>query len=337
MLSAIIYFLDGSEDPVIEVVRTAGADGDITIAQLEAGYEFTGIPATVTQVYVVGNYNSSNANGAAATFPMTRGQFYSQIQAVQLEIQQVAYPRLSDGTVPAPIQLLAIMDGRSMVQSYAGMPNGWNGEADLTDDDLYADITIYPMNARLEIVEITYTGTVLESFTLEGIYINNYFDLMPVSLDPMMGAGYSPVNHGSNEDLYDVDSNSFAYTNLSTLYDVVDEDVTVTGGTATITPDNGTWAYHLFGNSSPAPHIILKLTDLVYANGTTLPTRYVTVKGYRENGVDVGIFYPHVIYKLTDLAFGDSDLSPVPEPENINLWVHVQVQPWETIDVTPVI
>ncbi|MCD7930032.1 MAG: hypothetical protein LUH15_00900 [Tannerellaceae bacterium] len=64
--------------------------------------------------------------------------------------------------------------------------------------------------------------------------------------------------------------------------------------------------------------------------------RYVTVTGYIENGVEIGTFERNVIYKLANLAFTDADVSPVPEPEDVNLWVHVQVAPWETINVTPV-
>ncbi|MCD8179309.1 MAG: hypothetical protein LUE98_18670 [Tannerellaceae bacterium] len=335
LLSAIIYFLDGSTNPVVEEVRTVGTDADITMAELEAGHEFMDIPSTVTQVYIVGNYNSSNMNGAAANFPISRGTLFSQVQAVTLQIEQVAYPRLADGTTAG--QLLTVMDGRDFVQNYGSVPEGWSGEEDLTATDMYADVTVAPLNARIEIVQITYTGTSYRSFTLEGIYINNYFDTMPVSLDPMTDASYAPVNNGSDQTKYDVNSANFAYTNFSTLYDNPDIPVTVTGGTASITPANGVWAYHVFGSSSPVPHIILKLTNLVNSDGDSVEgARYVTVTGYIENGVEIGTFERNVIYKLANLAFTDADVSPVPEPEDVNLWVHVQVAPWETINVTPV-
>lgn len=173
LLSAIIYFLDGNANPVAQAVYTAGAAGDITVADLEAGYEFENIPSTVTQVYVVGNYNSSNAAGATAAFPTAINTSYSQIEAVVLNIQQVAYPQLADGTTSD--QLLTVMDGLAMVHMYGSLPGNWHGDETLDEEDMYADITIAPLNARLEIEEISYSGTLLASFTLEGIYINNFF------------------------------------------------------------------------------------------------------------------------------------------------------------------
>lgn len=162
---------------------------------------------------------------------------------------------------------------------------------------------------------------------------------MPLNLTPGGNPSYAPVNNGSDPTRYEVGNPNFAYTNYSTMYDVIDRPVPVTAGAASITPTTAgdVWAYHLFGNSNPAPHIILKLTNVVYQDGSTFPTRYVTVKGFRETGVDVGTFERNVIYKILDLAFTDDNISPVPEPEDINIWVHVQVQPWETIEVTPII
>lgn len=336
LLSAIIYFMDSAADPLVYAVRTVGPTGaDATVAQLEAGVEFNGIPTQVTQVYVVGNYNSADQDGDAAAFPVYEGTTWSAIRSVILNIQQVAYPALSDGTTNGV--LLSVMDGLADVLDYDTNSAIWQGTNTPPAGSLFAEVPIEPLNARLEIEEISYSGTLLASFTIEGIYINNFFEELPVAL--AIGTN-EPLNNGSNVALYDRGDAAFAYDYYTTLEDEIGSALTVTGGAASLTAGgaNGVWAYHVFGNSTPVPHIILKLTNVLAQDGTALGNRYVTVTGFTTTGgAAITTFERNVIYKITDLAFTDGDISIIPEPEEVSIWVHVEVEPWETVEVLPVI
>ncbi|MCD7914853.1 MAG: hypothetical protein LUG96_06070 [Tannerellaceae bacterium] len=336
LLSAILYFMDSAADPLVYAVRTVGGTGaDATVAQIEAGYEFTGIPSLVTQVYVVGNYNSADQDLTDAAFPIYDGTTFSVIQDVVLNIQQVAYPVLADGTTSSV--LLSVMDGQADLAEYGVGTNTWTGSNTPAAGDLYANVTLAPVNARIEIEEISYAGDLLASFTLEGIYINNYYPELPVSLTPGTN---EPVNNGSDVTLYDRNNSAYAYSYYTTLEDEVDLDATVAGGTAAITPGMDlVWAYHVFGNSDLVPHVILKLTNVVTQDGTELGTRYVTVSGFMNasTGAEITVFARNTIYKITDLAFTDGDISIVPEPEEIGIWIHVEVEDWTTVYVNPVI
>ncbi len=334
LYSALIYFMDGSPDPVVyEIMSAAPTGADLTLAQLEEGVLVEDIPSSVTQVYVVGNYDVTDENGNGADFPTDAGDpgvnslRLSDVRDVVLDIEQVSYGRLADGTVIG--NLITVMDGQSTLYVYETNDNDWNGDTALTEGDYYANVTISPVVARIEIEEISYTGT-LESFTLEGIYINNYYQQMPVGLTRL-----APTNNGSNPDHYDVASTDFAYRAYSVMYDLIGEGAT---GDATFTPDNGVWAYQVFGNSNPVPHIILKLTDVVADGGASLGDRYVTVSGFADGfGDEIMSLSRNTVYKITDLAFTDADIDPLPEPTDVNVWVHVEVEPWTTVIVTPII
>ncbi|MCD8261274.1 MAG: hypothetical protein LUD15_07115, partial [Bacteroides sp.] len=334
LVSAIIYFLNSDTDPLIYDVRTVGATGNITMNDLSGGYEFEGVPSSVTQVYIVGNYNSSDQDGASAGFPTIIGERFSDVEDVILNIQQIAYGALSDGTQTGG--LLTVMTGGEGLRLYGDNPANWTGTAPLTAEDLYANVTIAPINSRIEIVQFTYTGE-LQSFTLEGIYINNYYSDLPLSLDP---TGYTVTNNGSDVTLYDrTDADNYTYSYYTTLQDYVNSAQTAITGTRVIAPADGTWAYHVFGDSNPVPHIIVKFTDAVTSAGATIATPlYLTVRGFRNgNGAEIVSFEPNTIYKITDLAFTDSDLGIRPEEETINIWVNVEIETWQTVEVTPIL
>ncbi|MCC8173773.1 MAG: hypothetical protein LIO65_05140, partial [Odoribacter sp.] len=339
LLSALIYFMDNSADPVVYTTRTAGEyNSDITMTQLENGYEFLNIPSEVTQVYIVGNYNSSDASNATATFPTVRGTRKSAIEAVILNIQQVAHGTLANGSTSGVI--LAVMDGTATVQTYPNAANPWEGTATLADGNRYASVTISPLVSRIEIDELTYTGS-YNSFTVDGIFINYFYSQKPVSLSNASADGAVMVNNSSNGDHYEEGNADFQYTYYQRLYDIIDDDVTPVGTgnakTVSITPTNGTWAYHVFGNSDPVPHIIIRLTNVVDGTGAALGTRYVTVRGYTASTGEVTTFVRNTIYRIANLAFTDEDISPIPEPEFMDLWVSVTVADWILINVSPII
>jgi len=335
LYSALIYFLDGAADPIVFDYRTISANGNPSVTELEEGYRFDGIPSSVTQVYVIGNYNTVDMQGDGSTFPMVDGIPLSQIQEVVLNIEQNNHGALRDATTVDG--LLTLMDGRDTIDEYVVGSNTWNGDEALTAGDLYANVEISPIVARIEIDEIEYTGTLLQSMTIEGIYINYYYQQTTLDLDY---TNYSYTDNGSDVSNYDSDpeNDDFAYRYYMSMFDQINNRIVVANGRTT-EPDNGTWAYHVFGDSSPVPHIILKVTDIVAVNNNqVIGTRYVTVKGYLDSGNDeVTEFDRNTIYRIATLQFSDDDLEIFPETESKNVWVHVEVAPWVVETVTPII
>lgn len=330
LYSALIYFLDSSSDPVIYDVRTvATSGGDITLSELEAGVVVAGVPASSTQVYIVGNYNSSDQNSAFAAFPTTAGRNFSDIQATMLDIQQVSYPRIGTGNV-GDGSLITVMDGTGALVDFDTTPGGWTSAGTPTSGDFYAVISISPIVARIEIEEITYTGA-FQSFTLEAIYINNYFADLPLSLDFTSG---TLINNGSVVGRYDPANGSFAYDYYTTMYDAVDEGFT---GTGSVTPTNGVWAYQVFSGTDEIPHIILRLSNVVDGSGATIADQYLTINGFLNGSTPLQTLDRNTVYRIANLTFSDDELELVPEPETINVYIQVTVEEWETVDVTPIV
>ncbi|MCD8185908.1 MAG: hypothetical protein LUD68_05480 [Rikenellaceae bacterium] len=329
LYDALIYFLDGSSDPLIYDVLTAAESGaDLTLQQLEEGVVIDEISTQITQVYIAGNYNSADEFGRYPEFPQNIGQRLSAVKNVLLDIQQVSYPQIGD--TPTGDRLITVMDGQSALQEYTANDTGWTGTNTPEVGDMYANVTISPIVARIEIVEITYTGDL--NFTLEGIYMNNVYQELPLSLDLTNRA---PMNNGSNTDNYDVTNDAaFKYADYSTLYDLVEDRA---AGSTAFTPANGTWAYQVFGDSAPVPHIILKLTGVTTAAGGEVADQYLTVTGYRDGNTEITALERNTIYKIANLSFTDDNLTLLPEPEEVNVWVHVEIEPWRTVNVSPII
>lgn len=336
LLSAVIYFLDNATDPVVYAIRTVGDydDANATITELTDGVEFDGIPSSVTQIYIVGNFNSSDADDNTMEFPMASGVTLSTIQKTILNIQEMAYGRLNETDYN---ELLTILDGSADIVDYDSNPTGWTaggGQSQPASGDYYAIVAISPINARIEIKQLAYTGT-LTSFEVEGIYVNYYYADMPLSLLPS-ASGVALTDNGSTTDNYDSTHSNFAYTNYSTLYDEVEESVIPVGNQATINPATEVWAYHVFGNQDPV-HIIIKFTDVIDADLNDLGNKYLTIKGFRDStNTELTTLTRGNIYQIDTLEFSDDDLQVLPETENINIWVQVEVTPWTTVPVTPV-
>lgn len=332
LYTAVVYFVDGDTDPLVYDVLTAGPNGqDVTMAELEAGYLVEDVNSAVTQVYVVGNYNSVDQENNGPTFPTNIGIRLSTVKDVILDIQQVSYPAITGVVLPSD-NLVTVMDGQATLQRYGSNSSGWNGDTPLESDDTYANVVISPIVSRIEIEQIVYTGD-LTSFTLEGIYVNYFYQRVPLSLDMN---GYAPTNSTETGN-YETTGGSFAYDYYTTLYDVLDEPAAIASGTATFEPDNGVWAYQVFGGSNPVPHIILRLTDVVTNGGATAEDLYLTITGYSVGGSELMTFERNTIYKIASLPFSDDDLALTPEPDTVNISVHVEVKEWDTVNVTPIL
>ncbi|MCD8261752.1 MAG: hypothetical protein LUD15_09890, partial [Bacteroides sp.] len=335
LLSAMIYFVDNSADPVVLATRKVDnfSGADATIAEISQGKQFTSIPENVKKVYVVGNYNSSDADGKAALFPELSGIKLSEVKATLLDIEQVVYGKLADGS-NSDI-LLTILDGEDIVKEATAQ----DADEYIKEGDLYARIILLPANSRIEMEQMKYEGY-MKSLVAEGIYINYYYNKMNFTLNP---SGASLVNNGSDEGKYDTSNDAeFAYKN-SSMYDEV--NATITTGSITVAPSSGVWAYHIFGNQAenawndfPVPHMVIKFTDVTDSEDNNRGNRYITVKGFRDKqGNVIQSLQRGSLYKIESLTFDDSHLGVLPEEDTVDVWIVVDVKEWTTVPVSPII
>lgn len=333
LYSAAIYFVDGSTDARVYAVKTIGnhPEAYATIDELTKGVKFEKIPNAVKQVYVVGNYNSSDAANATAALPLTEGIYLSDVKKTLLDIQQANYPRIAGGSDVN--NMIAVMDGIGTVYSFNDDPQYWEGTNTPGADDYYATVSVKPVSARVEISKLDYTGT-MNSLQVAGIFGDNYFGKMPLSLDK---TGQTIVFNGSDEDKYTFGHANYAYGTHTTMADLIDQTMTVTGQTAALTPSAGkVWAYQFFGEQTEIPRVVVRFSSVKDGNNAEIGDRYITVKGYRNtNGELIDKIERGKIYQIASLAFTDNDLTILPNLETIELWVVVKVEDWLTLPVTP--
>ncbi|MCC8185943.1 MAG: hypothetical protein LIP08_00120 [Bacteroides sp.] len=339
LYSAILYFLDDADDPLCWQVKKVGTDGDISTEQFLEGAILGGIPVQVTQVYVVGNYNSSDAQGKDAPFPLTSGVTLSQIKATALDINQVAYWQLADGTSTASEEeeniktKISILDGMAPLQEYGSNPQGWKGGEGPAYGDMYAEVSLSPLIARLEF----YSFSVFlqsDEYTMDGIYINYFYPKLPLSLDP---EGYTVTNNGNDPERYDVNSSLFTYTNYRAMYNPIretvnnpdEEDIGFEAGFA-----EERFTFHVFGGS-PSPQVVFRFTDITFRDGTTADERYATITRFLDqDNNEITTFERNTIYSFRNIDIRVFTETPDPGPQ-IELTVHVEIRNWINVVITP--
>jgi len=357
--TAILYFLDDQEDPFCWRVRTVGANStaDLTVEELRAGAVFR-VPEQATQVYVVANWNSCDSLENYADFPIGRIRL-SQIQSTLLDINQIAYWKLADGTVtgnplnPAAennVYKIAMMDGTAPIREYnSNTQSGWAGGEGPVEGDWYAAVTVTPLVARLE-WGTRWFAINASRYTLNEVYINNYYRMLPLTLNR---EGFLITHNGDVPARYTPGDPLFAYTDYRAMYIPFYYRVDRPDGadTGIRLEENRKFAFHTFGNTSP-PEVILRFTDIYYRNtpDTRVPEGYAVIK-FRDQatGEEITAFERNKIYKpyayIND-EYGRENgfrieyatLPPTPEPTpDIELWVFLEIRDWVNVDIPSIL
>ena len=169
-------------------------------------------------------------------------------------------------------------------------------------------------------------GTGLDALTVEAVYINNF-----------------------NNNLGGTSTTAFTEASWPSTYspswatDAYNAAVTSAAGTKV-------YGYQVFSGNL-IPHVIYKVSGTVsagykLADGTgdaDSPTpftgKFITVTGFKENGVSLSTIAPHKIYKM-GLESGGIDITPdkitdKPEKTKTDLIVAITIADWTTTNVTP--
>ena len=191
-----------------------------------------------------------------------------------------------------------------------------------------ASVELSSIVSRFEIGTVK-KGTGLDALTVEAVYVNNFLNFN--------GGALNSTIQNYNEITWPA---TFTPAWATDSYN------------AAVTSATGTkaYAYQVF-SGNVVPHIIYKVSGTVSAgykladgtgdadNPTPFTGKYITVKGYRENGSLISHFDEHKIYKM-GLENGGIEITPEkitdkPEKAKIDLIAAITVADWTTANVTP--
>lgn len=227
--------------------------------------------------------------------------------------------------IKAATSLIALQQG---VVPVAANQNGQEASimADVDDPTrATAELSLVPVISRLEIGAIqggNDSEGEITGFTVEGIYIDRFFDKFTYS-----GGGEDEVIFENVADL--------------TTWALKDEDSWPSDGDNIARPDDDqVWAYNVAAGGLPL--IIVKLSDITWipTGGVEQDrpgTYYLTVTGYRSTTV----FAPGQVYRVglvnqttgdSDFTFGPENLGITPNETPLDLTLTVHNIGWTLVD-----
>ena len=188
-----------------------------------------------------------------------------------------------------------------------------------------AAVVLRSLAARFEMGTVK-PGTGLDALTVEAVYFNNFNN-------DFGGSSVTAYTEAAWPSTY---SPSWATDDYN----------------AAVTSEDGTkvYAYQLFGGDR-IPHVVYKVSGTVSAgykladgtgdadNPTPFTGKFITVKGFKENGLTLGSIHAHKIYKM-GLTGGGIEITPdkitdQPEKNKIDLIMSVTVADWSISNLVP--
>ena len=188
-----------------------------------------------------------------------------------------------------------------------------------------AVVELSSLVARFEVGTVK-PGTGLDALTVEAVYINNFHN-----------------NYGGSATTSYTEASWPSTYAPSWATDAYNAAVTSTDGTKV-------YAYQVFA-SNLIPHIVYKVSGTVSAgykladgtgdadNPTPFTGKFITVKGFKENGVALRSIAPHKIYKMgldgSGIEITPDKITDNPEKTKIDLIVAITVADWSISNVVP--
>lgn len=185
--------------------------------------------------------------------------------------------------------------------------------------------------ARIQIEDLKATGSLITSYKVTGIFVNNYYGSAKVDKTPLG----TLINNGSTVANYVSGSAAYPSATLANIYDY-DTNGVGTLTSLTYTPAAGkVWAYNIFADGTSKPHIIIRLESLAPAASFTNPM-FLTVKSFKSGGstveVEGGKIYT---FKAGSFTFDGGNLTEQPELSEITVNVSVSLMKWTEVPIEP--
>jgi hypothetical protein len=321
----------GNIEMVIAIIPGAGAFNGTSVGvedldSAEGGGEWiTGVPAVSTKVYFIGNYDG--------TAP-----------AVNSDIDDIT-DNVAEQYDGGGVDEVVLFGAGSMEKATGTGPTG----DPVTDEDYTATFDVAPIAARYEIGAITGAHTEGKTFTytVKGIFIDRYYDMMPLN----GAADNNQVKYNRNIAANYVTGAGSYLAGMSDIvfnYDGttgVASNVNTTPAQVTTTPDYPeVWAYNMLAPKTATPStdfqslvmptIIIKLDDIM-VDGTAWPgPLFLTVQTFNGPSGAISSLGQGKVYTIADIPFNEDDLTPEPYIKTKNVLVTINMLQWESIPVT---
>lgn len=262
------------------------------------------IKATSSDVYVVANLKEKIAVTETTTLTEVKKAVYEALN--QQESGKI------------------IMDGIGKIDKQILITVGEDTPKDEDYDDKLntygAAVEISPIVARMQIKTIVKKdGSKVESFNVAGIYMNKTYKKMALNLT------------GSDRIKYDSDKKDYTKDNFGVF--AIEEGL-VDGAI----PVEKCAAFNYFAEAyteefaNAAPHILIKLTNIIYEDGYNgLTEGWLTIQGYKA----VDPVNRNTIYTIDKVEFDESNIGPNPYQTTANIQVSVTVKPWTKTTLIP--
>lgn len=301
----LIFANAGVVTDTYEIVSTATdlTAKKINIGEITTGYGVTFFDMKASDVYVLGNMSF-------ATTIVTGSHITNDLLKTMLD-----ETHLTNG-----LYQNAVLYGTSKVIEAAVTANPNTG----APSDYYANVTIAPLAARIEIEEIKET-TGAYTFEVEAIYINNYYENMTIG-----GVGSNMKTHIAG---------GFTTANYlgatSTFHDILQ----LTPAAGSFTPATGkVWAYQMFPAENATtgddnlPHIVVHMKNLKKGSFDIFDNYYITIATYgTTKKIEKG-----KVYTISSISFDASKHGDIiPESSLIDIDVAISVAAWEPAILVP--
>ncbi|WP_420187231.1 hypothetical protein M1B74_13525 [Bacteroides pyogenes] len=321
-----IYFYDDATKNIQKYLKVDGSTTPSITTLTTTGAQIPDVPAIADKVLVRGNVPSG--------ISLPTGGSITTVENQLIDITtQNDKSNILLGHIAVSIQTYNSGGGAAPI---VGMQNG----------DKYAEVTLIPAVARIQIEGLQAQGTVINGFKLEGIYLTNFYEKLK------MGDGTSSVQtqYGANASKYEQNAPGTIYTtaNAGKLYDKFSPALTASGSPWAVTPNPSTkrWAYHAFENTATTANkqlqLVFKLSNVTTApaSGVTFPAgtpQFLTVRGFKDNLGNIVKLEKGKIYTISkaDFKFDESNLTTVPNTDAVGVWLKVTVKPWTVVAVKP--
>ncbi len=303
-----IYFTSniGLIERHVKIVKTGESnDSEVTIDDLGKGHIFKNLPSLTASVLVVGNTELNINSG---------------------RISSVKNQRLSVDTQKEfdNVNLFGV--------------SGLQKKSEGKDNEFEAEVVLTPTVSRLEIGNIKSKGNVIKGYNVEGIFIDGYVvesDVEGKLDDSNVLSGKDVVTE------FQQGSNTFPVEYKGIVYDWYPEPLASIsdGNYQTVKPsgNNSIWAYNVFSEkkSKIAPRIIIRLTNIKYENNKVLETPMFLTAKLKLGDAYLEELEPSKIYTIgaNGIIFDETNLTPEPNQEPLDIEVTVTLATWEKIDL----
>lgn len=318
--SGTIYFTDVQGD-ILHVFPTEGLN-------TATDQVFEEISIKSTQVYIVGNEAGLPVAGNISAVLTKVTAVKDQYDATAKGLDQVTL--YGDGTLSA------------------------TGRKDDDGNDIYeAEVKVNPIASRIEFAQLTAKATDEAgapvdadiTYQVEGIFINNFYN--SILVPGVLSSDNNALVFADKSTDFEAGSNKYAANLNSIIYDYDTAGIGALTDNVYAPATADAWVYNVLAptNGVEFPRIVIALTVTEiegktggdYDYDALGEKRYIVIKGFKENGVQLTTFNAGYIYKIENLDFDvATDLVITPEG-GVTAEVSVTLAKWEEKVVEPIL